>query len=87
MATGPQLDARMRQAQAAAKAQRAQRQLNLVKYAVEDDDILILSGPYINRYVSEVFLTGPNERDYIVRNLCMRNDPEVLKIIGKLCGK
>ena len=81
------IDTQMRRGQALEKAKRVQAKLKLVEYRVENGDILILSGPYNGKLVSEVWSRGPNERDYIVKNLCMRNDSKVLEVIRGLCGQ
>jgi hypothetical protein len=81
------VNTQMRRNEAMQKAKRAQAQLKLVEYRVENGDVLILSGPYNGKVVSELWAQGPNERDYIVKNLCMRNDSQVLDMIRKLCGK
>lgn len=67
-------------------AKRAQAQLKLVEYRIENDDVLILSGLYTGRLVTQLWDVGPNERDYIVKHLAMRNDAAIMKIICKLCG-
>lgn len=65
-------------------AQRKKRLLHLVEYVVEEDDIIILSGVFTGRSVRELFSVGPNERDYIVKNLWYRNDEQVRKILREL---
>ncbi len=71
---------------AAHKARTLRNKIRLVEYVVEGDDIRILSGPYTGQFVRALFAVGQPERDYIVKNLCVRNDAEVLRIIGGLCG-
>ena len=80
------IEPQLRRNQAVEKAKRLQAKLRLVKYRVENGDILILSGPYNGQLVTQLWARGDNERDYIVKNLCMRNDPEVLAVIRGLCG-
>ena len=68
-------------------AKRQQKQLNLVGYQVEGDDILLTNGPYGGRKVRELFVQGPIERDYIVKNLWFRGDDRVVQIINSLVCK
>ena len=73
-----------RRQEAAKKANKHRKQLQLIDYRVEGEDILILSGQYHGKKVSEVFVLGPRERDYIVEHIWMRNDPEAVRIINAL---
>lgn len=79
-------DAGLKHDRTADRVRKYQTKLKLVEYRVEGGDIIILSGPYAGQSATEVFLRGPNERDYVVKNLCMRNDAKVLEIIRSLCG-
>ena len=80
------VDTQVRRGQALAQAKKAQARLKLVEYRVEAGDVLILSGQYNGQKVTELWARGENERDYIVKNLCMRNDEAVMQIIRGLCG-
>jgi len=80
------VDSNMRRGQALDKAKRVQARLKLVEYRVEGDDVLILSGPYNGQTLKQLWAVGPNERDYIVKNLAMRNDTQVMEVIRSLCG-
>ena len=73
-----------RREEAAEKARRKVRKLDLVEYAVEGDDIVFLSGPYRGRKVKEMFLAGIAERDYIMQHLWFRNDDNVTQIINSM---
>lgn len=50
----------------------------------ESDDVIFLDGPYRGRTVRELFPLGPNERDYIVRELWFLNDERVNSIISSM---
>jgi len=76
----------MRRGQALEKAKRVQARLKLVEYRVEAGDVLIFSGPYNGQTLKQLWAVGPNERDYVVKNLAMRNDVKVMAIIRSLCG-
>lgn len=81
-----QVDTHVRRGQALEKAKKLQAKLKLVEYRIENGDILILSGQYNGQLVSQLWIKGDPERDYIVKNLCMRNDPQVMEVIRGLCG-
>jgi len=81
--TNPKVQSR--QEQAGEKARRVQRKLDLVQYRVEGNDIRILSGPFVDRYVRDLWEQGPQERDYIVKNLWFRHDEAVVAILNSLC--
>lgn len=57
-----------------------------VKYELieESDDVIFLEGPYRGRTVRELFPLGPNERDYIVKELWFQNDIRVNQIIASM---
>lgn len=80
------LDTQMRRGQAMERAKRTQARLKLIEYRVENGDVLILSGPYNGQTLTQLWAVGPNERDYIVKNLGMRNDSKVMEVIRGLCG-
>jgi hypothetical protein len=75
---------------ALAKREKAQESADRLKrsekvvYRIEGDDAVILSGDYNGRRISELWLAGSDERDYIFMNL-VRPDPEMKKIIAKMC--
>lgn len=73
-----------RREQAQDSAQRHLKKIEKVMYRIENDDVLILSGTFSGRLVSELWQVGPDERDYIFMNLVKVN-PEVKKIVAKLC--
>lgn len=77
----------MRQDAAAHKVKAAQNRQKLIEYQIENGDVTILTGIYQGSTLREMFARGPLERDYIVKHLCVRTDPELLQIIGSLCGK
>ena len=56
-------------------------------YKIEDDDILILNGPYAGFWVKAMWLQGPDERDYIIRCIYKKGDPEAVRIIKSLFCK
>lgn len=64
-----------------------QKKLDNVAYEVRDNDVWLLSGPYIGKSVRELFVLGPLERDYLVNHLWFTNDLEVVKVIHSLCAK
>jgi len=74
----------LRKEQAGKEALKVQRKSKVVEYKIENDDILILSGPYIGQTVRNLFLVGPTERDYIVNKIWFSNDPKVVEIINSL---
>lgn len=78
---------RLQQVGSTSGQRRPPKQAKLVNYQVCGTDVLITSGPFQGRYVRELWMSGPNERDYVVKNLCKRNDAEVLTIINSLCGE
>ncbi len=76
-----------RREKAGEAAKRQQKQLNLVGYQVENDDIVLTNGPYGGRRVRELFAQGPIERDYVIKNLWFRGDEKVVQIINSLVCK
>lgn len=56
-------------------------------YKIENDDILILNGSYAGFWVKAMWLQGPDERDYIIRNIYKKGDPEAVRIIKSLFCK
>jgi hypothetical protein len=69
------------------KARKVQKKLDLVKYIIDDNGILLTSGPYTGQYVIDVWKLGPVERDYVIKNLWFRNDEQVNQILHTLCCK
>jgi len=51
-------------------------------FKVEENDILVLTGPYSGKRISELWLKGPDERDYIFQNLYKTNDVNIQRIIS-----
>lgn len=81
--TNPNVQARREEA--GEKARRVRRKLDMVEFRVEGEDILIMSGQYIDKYVRDLWSQGPTERDYIVRHIWFRNDERVNQILNSLC--
>lgn len=79
------LKSQARREAAGEKARRVQRKLDLVEYRVEGDDILLLSGPYVDEHVRDLWERGPVERDWITKHLWFRNDERVNLILNSLC--
>ena len=77
-------DAQLRREEASAKAVRAQQMVDRVSYRCEPGDALILSGPYRNRRVREMFAAGPVERDYIVKYLWATGDPGIVALVNSM---
>ena len=80
------VETNVRRGYALEKAKKAQARLKLVEYQVKNGDIILLSGPYNGQSVAQLWARGENERDYVVKNLCMRNDEQVMEVIRGLCG-
>ena len=74
----------LRREEAGKKTLKAQRQTNSVEYKIENDDIIILSGQYTGKTVRELFVIGPTERDYIIKNIWFSGDADVIRIINSL---
>jgi hypothetical protein len=77
-------DAQLRREEASAKAVRAQQSVDRVSYRLEPDDVLILSGPYRDRRVRELFTTSAVARDYIVKHLWSTGDPDIVALINSM---
>jgi len=77
-------DAQLRREKASAKAVKVQQSADRVSFRVQQGDVLILSGPYRDRWVRELFALGAVERDYIVKHLWSTGDPEVVAIINSM---
>ena len=69
------------------KAAKKQPKITSVEYTVENEDITILSGPYAGKKVKELFITGPAERDYVVKHIWFTGGEKVTKIINGLMCK
>lgn len=69
----------------AAKKKKAVK-VRAVRYEIveETDDVIFLDGPYRGRTIRELFPLGPNERDYIVKELWFQNDDRVNQIIASM---
>lgn len=74
----------LRKEQAGKEATKAQNKSKIIDYKIENDDILILSGPYTGQTVRNLFPIGPIERDYIVNKIWFSNDSKVVEIINSL---
>lgn len=77
----------LRKEKVSQKAKIQQSKINNINYEIRDDNIFILSGPFIGCNVLELFDAGPSERDYVVDNLWFTGDPEIEKIIKRLVCK
>lgn len=77
-------DVMLRKEKAGYKTDRMIRKHNPVRYEIEEDDIIILSGPYTGRKVRELWPLGPVERDYIVKKLWSTGDEKIVKIINSM---
>ncbi len=76
----------VRRDQAAEKARKRARQVEDVEYELEGEDIRLLSGQYKGILASQLFKTGPQERDYVVKHLWFVHDDQAMSIIrGFLC--
>lgn len=71
----------LRREKAAEKAKR--KRVQVVKYQVDNGDIVFLEGPYGGKYASQLFQMGPAERDYVVNNLWFTNDARVMEILKR----
>ena len=60
------------------------KSLDRLDYEILEDDVKFLSGPYAGDLLSELWLKGPNERDWVVNKLWSKNDVQVNEIIKKL---
>lgn len=87
MGSNNKVDYNLRKGQAADKAKKLQAKIKLVEYRIEDDDAVILSGPYMGKTIKSIWFLGEAERDYIVKNFCMRNDSKIVEIVRQLCGQ
>ena len=74
----------LRKEEAGKKTLKAQKQADSVEYRIENNDIFILNGQYAGKTVSELFVIGPTERDYIVKKIWFSGDADVIKIINSL---
>lgn len=77
----------IRKEKAGKETVKRQRKIEQVNYEIIDDDIILKSGPYLNRSVRELYKVGAIERDYIIQHLWFTNDADVVKIINSLCAK
>lgn len=77
----------IRKEKAGKETVKRQRKIEQVNYEILDDDIILKSGPYLNRSVRELYKVGAIERDYIIQHLWFTNDADVVKIINSLCAK
>ena len=57
---------------------------DLVKYAVEQDDVILLNGKYQGYRIRELFEKGPAERDYVAEYLWSLNDVRINRIIRSM---
>lgn len=77
----------IRKEKAGKETVKRQRKIEQVNYEIIDDDIILKSGPYLNRSVRELYKVGAIERDYVIQHLWFTNDADVVKIINSLCAK
>jgi len=76
----------VRRDKAAQKAKSRAKRVDQVKYEIDNNDIVLLSGPYAGKYASQVFTQGVKERDWLIKNLWFTHDADVMAIIrGLLC--
>ncbi len=64
------------------KAAKQQRNLDQLRWVIEDGDVVILSGIYTGQKATEVFRMGAAERDYIIKELWFTNDADVQEILS-----
>lgn len=77
----------IRKEKAGKETVKRQRKIEQVNYEIIDDDIILKSGPYLNRSVRELYKVGAIERDYVIQHLWFTNDADVVKIINSLCAR
>lgn len=58
-----------------------------VKFDVEGDDVKFTTGPYSGKTVKQIFESGPDERDYIMKNVYSTNNSAAMKIIRSMACK
>jgi hypothetical protein len=78
----------MRRGEAAAKAKKVAKVQEKISFEImgQDEDILIKDGPYRDKFVSQMFLAGAKERDYVVQHIWFSNDERAMSVIRKfLC--
>jgi len=67
------------------KKKAIQAKIKFVDYKItEDNDIMLVSGPYAGRKVRALWLEGSDQRDYIYKNLYRRGDEAVVQILKEL---
>jgi hypothetical protein len=77
----------VRKEKAGKETVKKQRKIEQVTFEIIDDDIILKSGPYLNRSVREMYKVGAIERDYVVQHLWFTNDEAVVKIINSMCAR
>jgi hypothetical protein len=81
------IDSQLRKDSAQEKAEYISRDNKKVEYLIQNGDIIIQNGKFAGRCVRELFGIGPEERDYVIKNLWMTNDQQVMNIINELVCK
>lgn len=76
----------VRKEKAGKEALKTKRKLDLVEFRIEDEDILLLSGPYSGKTVKQLWPLGPTERDYVVQKIWFSGDEEAVRIVNGLCA-
>ena len=82
---------KLKQSQRMISGERAEEKRRVIQYnklasykVTEDNDIIIVSGPYAGRKVRALWLEGSDQRDYIYKNLYQRGDEIVVQILKEL---
>jgi len=83
--TGP--GSMIRRDQAANKARRQPSNVEPIQFRIEGSDILFLDGKYVNQFVSQVFFSGPEGRDYVTKHIWFSNDESAMMIIRSFLCK
>jgi hypothetical protein len=82
MAEYKQNYAQVRNESAQSKAKFVSR--SKAEFRIEENDLLLLTGPYAGSRVRELWDRGPDERDYIFKSIYINRDSEVQRIIKSL---
>ena len=70
------------------KAYQKEKRLKVVRgtphFRIEGDNLMLLSGPYADFWVTDLWNKGPDERDYIYKYVYTSKDLEVKRIVKRL---
>jgi hypothetical protein len=70
------------------QAHQKEKRLKVIRgaphYRIEGDDLILLSGPYADSWVSMLWNQGPEERDYIYKYVYSSRDSEAQRIVRQL---